>query len=32
MSQKLPVGGFKWVKNIFQFNKNFIKKYNKDSE
>ena len=26
MSQKLPVNGFKWVKNLSKFNKDFIKK------
>ena len=32
MSQKLPVDRFKWVKNTSQFNKDFIKNYNKDSD
>ena len=27
MSQKLPVGGFKWVKDLLQFNEYFIKNY-----
>ena len=31
MSQKLPVDGFKWVKNKSQFNKTFIKNYNEDT-
>ena len=25
MSQKLPMNGFKWVKNLFLFNESFIK-------
>ena len=32
MSQKLPVDGFKQLENTFQFNKDFIKSYNEDSE
>ena len=31
MSQKLPVDGFKWVKNKSQFNKTFKKNYNEDA-
>ena len=31
MPQKVPVDGFKWKKNMFKFNKDFIKNYNKDS-
>ena len=31
MSQKLPVNGFKWVENLLEFNEDFIKKYNEDS-
>ena len=27
MSQKLPINGFKWVKNLSKFNEDFIKKY-----
>ena len=27
MSQKLPVNGFKWKKNIHKFNEEFIKNY-----
>ena len=27
MSQKLPVNGFKWIKNLLKLNDNFIKKY-----
>ena len=30
MSQKLPVDGFKWVKNLSKFNENFIKKYDEN--
>ena len=32
MSQKLPVNGFKWVKNLSQFNKSFIRNYNENSD
>ena len=28
MSQKLPVNDFKWVKDISEFNEDFIKNYN----
>ena len=28
MSQKLPINKFKWVREMTQFNKNFIKIYN----
>ena len=31
MSQKLPLGGFKWVEETSHFNEHFIKSYNKDS-
>ena len=31
MSQKLPVGSFKWLQNTSQFNKKFVKNYNQDS-
>ena len=31
MPQKLPADGFKWVKNISQFNEDFIKNYKEDS-
>ena len=31
MSQKLPVGAFKWVEETSQFNEDFIKNYNEDS-
>ena len=27
MSQKLPIKGFKWVKNLSKFNEDFIKEY-----
>ena len=32
MSQKLPVNGFKWVKNSSKFNEDFIKEYDKNSD
>ena len=32
MSQKLPVNNFKWIKDVSQFNKNFIKNYNEESD
>ena len=32
MSQKLPVNGFNWVKNLFQFNESFIKNYEENSD
>ena len=34
MSQKLPVDGFKWIKedNLSKFNKGFIKNYNENSD
>ena len=28
MSQKLPVNGFKWKKNVSKFDEDFIKNYN----
>ena len=31
MSQKLPVDGFKWVKELLKFNKDFIKNYDENS-
>ena len=31
MSQKMPVDGFKWKKNMLRFNEDFIKNYDKDS-
>ena len=30
MSQKLPVDGFKWNKNMLKFNEDFIKNYDED--
>ena len=32
MSQKLPKNFFKWIEDTSQFNKDFIKRYNKDSD
>ena len=32
MSEKLPVGGFKWKKNMSKFTKEFIKNYDEDSD
>ena len=32
MSQKLPVSGFKWKKNILKFNEEFIKKHDENSD
>ena len=32
MSQKLPVNNFEWIKDTSQFNKDFIKKYNEESD
>ena len=32
MSQKLPVNNFKWIKNTCQFNDDFIKNYNEESD
>ena len=31
VSQKLPVTGFKWVKNELKFNESFIKNYDENS-
>ena len=31
MSQKLSVNGFKWIKNAFNFDEDFIKSYNENS-
>ena len=31
MSQKLPVNGFKWVKNLSKFNEIFIRNYDETS-
>ena len=30
MCQKLPIGSFKWKKNIDEFNEDFIKNYDED--
>ena len=32
MSQKLPVNNFEWIKDTIQFNKDFIKSYNEESD
>ena len=32
MSQKLPVDGFKWKKNMSKFNEDFIKTYDEDGD
>ena len=32
MSQKLPVNGFKWIKNLSQFNENFIRNYDENRD
>ena len=32
MSQKLPVNNFMWIKDTFQFNEDFIKNYNEESD
>ena len=32
MSQKLTVNGFKWVKNLSQFNESLIRNYNENSD
>ena len=32
MSQKLPVNNFAWIKDTFQFNEDFIKNYNEESD
>ena len=32
MSQKLPMDGFKWVKDLLKFNESFIKNYDEDSD
>ena len=32
MSQKLPVDGFKWKKDMLKFNEDFIKNYDEDSD
>ena len=32
MSQKLPVNNFEWIKDTSQFNEDFLKNYNKESD
>ena len=32
MSQKLPINGFKWIKNVTEIDEKFIKNYNEDSD
>ena len=32
MSQKFPVNGFKWVKNLCQFNERFVRNYDENSD
>ena len=32
MSQKLPVNNFEWIKDTSQFNEDFIKNYNQESD
>ena len=32
MSQKLPVNNFEWIKDTSQFNEDFIKNYNKETD
>ena len=32
MSQKLPGNDFEWIKDTFQFNEDFIKSYNEESD
>ena len=32
MSQKFPVNSFEWKKDTSQFNEDFIKNYNEESE
>ena len=32
MSQKLPVNNFEWIEDDSQFNVDFIKKYNEESD
>ena len=32
MSQKLPVNNFEWIEDNSQFNEDFIKSYNKESD
>ena len=32
MLQKLPVNNFEWIKDTYQFNEDFIKNYNEESD
>ena len=32
MSQKLPVNNFEWIKDTSQFNEDFIKRFNGESD
>ena len=32
IANKLSVNGFKWVKETYQFNENFIESYNNESD
>ena len=32
MSQKLPENNFEWIKDTYQFNEDFIKRYNDESD
>ena len=32
MSPKIPINGFKWIKDLSKFNKTFIKNYNENSD
>ena len=32
MSEKLPVNNFEWIKDTSQFNEDFIKNYNEESD
>ena len=32
MSQKLPVNNFEWIKDTSQFNRDFVKNYNEESD
>ena len=32
MSQKLPVNGFKWIKNVMEIDEKFVKNYDEDSD
>ena len=32
MSQKLPVNDFKWVEDISEFNEDFVKSFNDESD